>query len=447
MDNSRCIHIIGGGLAGVEAAWHIANNQIPVKIYEMRPQINTEAHTTDLLAELVCSNSFRSDDSEKNAVGLLHNEMRLLNSITMLSGDKNRVPAGSAMAVDRVEFSKYIQQKIQSHPLIEIFRKEITEIPIEFWKNVIIATGPLTSTKLAAFIKKITGFEHLAFIDAIAPIIYYDSINMKKAWHQSRYDKSFDQGNGKDYINCPLSKDLYYKFVKKITDSDISEYKEWEKNTPYFESCLPIEEMAKRGEETLRWGPMKPVGLTNPHKTKEQPWAVVQLRQDNKLATLFNMVGFQTKIKHNSQVEIFRTIPGLENAKFARLGGIHRNTFINSPKLLDIQLRLKTEPKIRFAGQITGVEGYVESAAIGLIAGYFASSEIQCKKPTIPPETSAFGSLLRHITVSAYKESFQPMNINFGLFPKLENKTKKDSRKQAYTIRAKKDFASWTQQI
>jgi len=445
---AKTIHIIGGGLAGSEAAWQAAEAGAHVILHEMRDnKRKTEAHHTDVLAELVCSNSFRSDDAKTSAVGLLHEEMRRCNSLIIAKADENKVPAGSALAVDREGFSQSVDSAIKNHPHIKVAKEEISSLPPEKWENVIIATGPLTSPSLAEDIRKITGEEHLAFFDAIAPIIHKDSINFDIAWFQSRYDK----GEGNDYVNCPLTKEQYYKFIEALIIGEKTEFKEWEKNTPYFDGCLPIEVMAERGIETLRYGPMKPVGLTNPRDPKVKAYAIVQLRQDNKLATLYNMVGFQTKLKYAQQAEIFRTIPGLENAEFARLGGIHRNTFINSPAVLDHVLRLKSAPHIRFAGQVTGVEGYVESAAIGLLAGRFAASDAGLLETSTPPATTALGALLNHITGGHYSSSigeaetrlFQPMNINFGLFPALESKTGKKNRKEAYTSRAINDLDSW----
>lgn len=435
---TQSVHIIGGGLAGSEAAWQIAQAGVPVLLHEMRPTQKTDAHLTDGLAELVCSNSFRSDDAENNAVGLLHAEMRLLGSLVMEKGEIARVPAGSAMAVDRDIFSQEMTKALESHPLITISRKEITELPSAEDGLVIVATGPLTSSALAQSIISKTGEDSLAFFDAIAPILYKDSIDFSKAWFQSRYDK----GDSADYINLPLSKDQYDCFIQALLDGDKTDFKEWEKNTPYFEGCMPIEVMASRGPETLRFGPMKPVGLTNPH-TSEQPYAVVQLRQDNKLGTLYNIVGFQTKLKYGAQKEVFSTLPGLENARFARLGGLHRNTFINSPKILDRYLRLKNYPHIRFAGQITGVEGYVESAAIGLLAGRLAACEILGHQMTLPPQTTAHGALIHHITGGANSKTFQPMNINFGLFPPLEGRIYKRDRKPKQAARAVEHLLQW----
>ena len=420
------IHVVGGGLAGSEAAWQIANAGIPVVIHEMRGVRGTEAHKTDSLAELVCSNSFRSDDAEANAVGLLHAEMRLANSIIMASGDANQVPAGGALAVDRDGFAAAVTAKLEAHPLVTIVREEITGLPPEDWDLAIVATGPLTAPSLAEAIRAKTGADALAFFDAIAPIVHFDTIDMTKAWFQSRYDKVGPGGTGKDYINCPLNKEQYEAFVQALNDGAKTEFKEWE-GTPYFDGCLPIEVMAERGPETLRHGPMKPMGLTNAHDPATKPYAVVQLRQDNALGTLYNMVGFQTKLKHGEQTRIFRAIPGLENAEFARLGGLHRNTYIHSPTLLDGTLQLRTRPGLRFAGQITGCEGYVESASIGLLAGRFAAAERLGRPLSPPPPVTAFGALLGHITGGHLvsedepgKRSFQPMNVNFGLFPPLE---------------------------
>lgn len=439
---TEAIHIIGGGLAGSEAAWQAANAGAKVIIHEMRSaECKTEAHQTDTLAELVCSNSFRNDDVS-SAIGLLHEEMRLNNSLIMACAEKHKVPAGGALAMDRHGFSSAVQDALENHTNITIIREEITDIPSSEWESVIIATGPLTAKKLAESILEVTGEESLAFFDAIAPIIYKESIDFSKAWFQSRYDKLGPGGTGKDYINCPMSKEEYYTFIDALLEAEKTEFKEWEKNTPYFEACLPIEVMAERGRETLTYGPMKPVGLTNPH-SEEKPYAVVQLRQDNKLGTLYNMVGFQTKLKYGEQKRIFSLIPGLDKAEFARLGGIHRNTFIQSPKLLDQSLRLKSAPHIRFAGQVTGVEGYVESAAIGLLAGKFAAASLAGKEMDIPPSTTALGALLSHITQNAEAASFQPMNVNFGLFPSLKQRVKKKERKAAYAKRALEDMKTW----
>lgn len=444
------IHIIGGGLAGSEAAWQAAEAGAKVILHEMRPETKTDAHQTDGLAELVCSNSFRSDDKDYNAVGLLHAEMRLCNSLIMREGDKAAVPAGGALAVDRDIFSQNVTQALENHPNITIERGEVKGLPPQEWDNVIIATGPLTSEALAKDIQKLTGEGELAFFDAIAPIIHKESINFDIAWFQSRYDKEGPAGTGSDYINCPMNKEQYEAFIQELIDAPKTEFKEWEKNTPYFEGCMPVEVMAERGPETLRFGPMKPVGLTNPN-SDEKPYGVVQLRQDNALGTLYNMVGFQTKMKYAEQVRVFRMIPGLEDAEFARLGGIHRNTFINSPKLLNGKLQLKATPRLRFAGQITGCEGYVESAAVGLMAGRMAAAEVTGSEFELPPETTAFGSLLNHITGGGNAETFQPMNINFGLFPDMDvrnergKRVKGRERKKAYSERALKDLQAWLQ--
>jgi methylenetetrahydrofolate--tRNA-(uracil-5-)-methyltransferase len=441
------VHVVGGGLAGSEAAWQIARMGVPVVLHEMRPTRATEAHKTDGLAELVCSNSFRSDDALNNAVGLLHEEMRRCGSLIMASGDAHKLPAGGALAVDRDGFSAAVTKALEDEPLIRIERGEVDGLPPADWESVILATGPLTSPKLAEAIGALTGEAYLAFFDAIAPIVYKDTIDFSKAWMQSRYDKPGPGGSGKDYINCPFTKEEYEAFVAALLAGETTEFKEWEKDTPYFEGCLPIEVMASRGIDTLRYGPMKPVGLTDP-RTGRQPYAVLQLRQDNALGTLYNLVGFQTKLKYGQQAEIFRAIPGLENAGFARLGGLHRNTFINSPRLLDGRLRLKAEPRLRFAGQITGVEGYVESAAVGILAGRFAAAERLALDPAPPPATTALGALLGHITGGADAETFQPMNVNFGLFPPLERapdgkKSKKRDRKPAMARRALTDLDAW----
>jgi methylenetetrahydrofolate--tRNA-(uracil-5-)-methyltransferase len=453
------IHIIGGGLAGSEAAWQAAQAGVPVVLHEMRPVRGTDAHKTDDLAELVCSNSFRSDDAETNAVGLLHAEMRLAGSLIMASGDANQVPAGGALAVDRDGFSQAVTARIAAHPLITIAREEVAGLPRQEWDQAIIATGPLTSPALADAIAAATGSDALAFFDAIAPIVHFDTIDMGTCWFQSRYDKVGPGGTGKDYINCPMDKAQYEAFVQALLDGPKSEFKEWE-GTPYFDGCLPIEVMAERGPETLRHGPMKPMGLTNAHNPSVKAYAVVQLRQDNALGTLYNMVGFQTKLKHAEQARVFRTIPGLESAEFARLGGLHRNTYINSPVLLDRSLQLKVRPGLRFAGQITGCEGYVESAAIGLLAGRFAAAQRLGRPFDLPPATTAFGALLSHITGGHIvsedepgKRSFQPMNVNFGLFPPMETpkvagkrlrgKEKSQARKRAMTARALSDCRAW----
>jgi len=432
------VHIVGGGLAGSEAAWQLAEAGVQVRLSEMRGGGEmTAAHQSDGLAELVCSNSFRSDDAESNAVGLLHAEMRSLGSLIMAAADAHKVPAGSALAVDRDGFSAAVTARLAAHPNIEIVRERVDALPAT--GLTIVATGPLTAAALAGSIGAATGADALAFFDAIAPIVHRDSIDMEVCWMASRWDK----GDTKDYINCPMTKEQYLAFHQGLLDGDKTEYKEWEANTPYFEGCMPIEVAAARGVDTLRFGPMKPVGLDDP-KTGRWPYAVVQLRQDNALGTLWNMVGFQTKLKHGEQVRLFRTIPGLENAEFARLGGLHRNTFINSPLLLDGTLRLKAAPHIRFAGQITGCEGYVESAAIGLLAGRFAAAELKSEAMTPPPTTTALGALLGHITGGADAETYQPMNVNFGLFPPIEGaRTKKADRKKLYTNRARADLEAW----
>ncbi|MGH1483982.1 MAG: methylenetetrahydrofolate--tRNA-(uracil(54)-C(5))-methyltransferase (FADH(2)-oxidizing) TrmFO [Geminicoccales bacterium] len=436
------VHIIGGGLAGSEAAWQLAKAGIAVTLHEMRPEQGTAAHKTDMLAELVCSNSFRSDDAMNNAVGLLHEEMRRLDSLIMSSGDTHKLPAGGALAVDRDGFSAAVQETLEAAPLVTISRAEVKELPAAEDGLAIVSTGPLTSSSLAQSIAAATGEEALAFFDAIAPIAYKESIDFDIAWFQSRYDKPGPGGTGADYINCPLDQMQYEVFIDALLEGESHDFKEWESSTPYFEGCLPIEVMASRGRETLRYGPMKPVGLTNPN-SEQAPHAVVQLRQDNALGTLFNMVGFQTKLTYGEQKRVFRTIPGLENAEFARLGGLHRNTFINSPKLLDGELRLGTHPHIRFAGQITGCEGYVESAAVGLMAGRFAAAEVLGRTGMAPPPTTAMGALLNHITSGADSSTFQPMNINFGLFPPLAQKTKKKERKPAMAKRALADLEAW----
>jgi methylenetetrahydrofolate--tRNA-(uracil-5-)-methyltransferase len=441
------VHIIGGGLAGSEAAWQIARMGIPVVLHEMRPVRRTDAHQGEGLAELVCSNSFRSDDAEGNAVGLLHEELRRCDSLIMRAADVAKVPAGGALAVDRDVFSAEVQKVIENHPLIELRREEIAGLPPVDWDNVIVATGPLTSPPLADAVRALTGEQSLAFFDAIAPIVHRDSIDMDKAWFQSRYDKvgpggAGEQGEGADYINCPFEKPNYLEFHAALLAAEKTEFKEWEKNTPYFEGCLPIEVMAERGPRTLTFGPMKPVGLIDP-RTGRKPYAVVQLRQDNKLGTLFNMVGFQTKMKYAEQTRVFRMIPGLENAQFARLGGIHRNTFLNSPKLLDSQLRLKAMPSLRFAGQVTGVEGYVESTAIGLLAGRMAAAQRLGGEQAAPPPTTALGALHTHITGGADAKHFQPMNVNFGLFPPLGTDVPRNERKPGLSRRALHDLSTW----
>jgi methylenetetrahydrofolate--tRNA-(uracil-5-)-methyltransferase len=431
------VHIIGGGLAGSEAAWQLAEAGVKVRLSEMRGSgERTPAHHTEALAELVCSNSFRSDDAERNAVGLLHAEMRALGSIIMACGDAHKVPAGSALAVDRAGFSEAVTARISAHPNIELVRERVDTLPSS--GLTIVATGPLTAVKLADSIGGATGSDALAFFDAIAPIVHRDSIDMDICWMASRWDK----GETKDYINCPMAKEQYLAFHQGLLDGEKTEFREWEKDTPYFEGCMPIEVAAARGVDTLRYGPMKPVGLDDP-KTGRWPYAVVQLRQDNALGTLWNMVGFQTKLKHAEQMRLFRTIPGLENAEFARLGGLHRNTFINSPQLLDGTLRLNKAPHIRFAGQITGCEGYVESAAIGLLSGRFAAAEVLAQAIEPPPGTTALGALLGHITGGADAAIYQPMNVNFGLFPPIEGRTKKADRKLLYTSRAQAALKAW----
>ena len=457
MSNPNPIHVIGGGLAGSEAAWQIASAGLAVVVHEMRPVRMTEAHKTDGLAELVCSNSFRADDWRGNAVGLLHEEMRRCGSLIMAAADRHKLPAGGALAVDRDAFSAEVGARLLAHPLVTLERGEIADLPPAQWDSVIVATGPLTSASLADAILKRTGEDALAFFDAIAPVVHAPSIDMSKAWRQSRYDKAGPAGTGADYINCALSKAEYEAFVDALLAGDKTTFKAWEASTPYFDGCLPIEVMAERGRDTLRFGPMKPVGLSNPHESGRRPYAVVQLRQDNALATLWNLVGFQTKLKHAEQVRIFRMIPGLEAAEFARLGGLHRNTFLNSPRLLDRGLRLTAEPRLRFAGQITGVEGYVESAATGLLAGRFAAAERQGGELAPPPATTALGALVAHITGGHLAEgrSFQPMNVNFGLFPPLEapgtgpdgrrlkGKERGLARKHALAERAIADLMVW----
>lgn len=441
MSQNHHIHIIGGGLAGSEAAWQLAQAGLRVRLSEMRGSgETTPAHQTDGLAEMVCSNSFRSDDGDKNAVGLLHREMRALESLIMREADKTKVPAGSALAVDRDHFSAGVTAALTAHPNVTIVRERIDTLPSE--GLTIVATGPLTAMSLAESIGAVTGKDALAFFDAIAPIVYRDSIDMDICWMASRWDKVGPMGDGKDYINCPMDKDQYHAFVQGLRDGEKTEFKQWEKDTPYFDGCMPIEVMAERGLETLRFGPMKGVGLDNP-RTGRWPYAVVQLRQDNALGTLWNMVGFQTKLKHAEQVRLFRTIPGLENAEFARLGGLHRNSFIRSPELLDSQLRLKRAPHIRFAGQITGCEGYVESAAIGLIAARFAAAELAGRTLPPPPAETAIGALLGHITGGADADSYQPMNVNFGLFPPMPDSIRKADRKLAMTARAGAALAAW----
>jgi methylenetetrahydrofolate--tRNA-(uracil-5-)-methyltransferase len=458
----RPIHVIGGGLAGCEATWQIARRGVPVILHEMRPERATEAHRTARLAELVCSNSFRSDDAETNAVGVIHREMRALDSLILRTADAHQVPAGGALAVDRDGFSAAVEAAIASEPLIQIERGEIRGLPPEEWDSVIVATGPLTSPTLAESIRALTGEDSLAFFDAIAPIVHRDSIDMGVAWPQSRYDKTGPGGTGADYLNCPMNRDQYDAFVDALLAAEKTEFREFE-GTPYFDGCLPIEVMAERGRETLRHGPMKPVGLTNAHAPTVKPYAVAQLRQDNALGTLFNIVGFQTKLKYGEQARVFRLIPGLEKAEFARLGGLHRNTFLNSPQLLDASLRLKAAPRLRFAGQITGCEGYVESAAVGLIAGRLAVAERLGEALAPPPPTTAVGALINHITgghieaIDGGARSFQPMNVNFGLFPPIdEPRVDEDgkrlrgpergfARKRALSARAAADLAQWLQ--
>ena len=446
----KAVHVVGGGLAGSEAAFQLATRGVPVVLHEMRPVRMTDAHQTEGLAELVCSNSFRSDDAESNAVGVLHEEMRIMGSVIMTAADRHKVPAGGALAVDRDGFSACVQQILSDHPLITLERGEVTEIP-EVWGQTIISTGPLTAPAQADMVRALGGEDDLAFFDAIAPIVHFDSIDMDVAWFQSRYDKSTDDGDGKDYINCPMDKPQYDAFIDALVTGEKMSFREWEENTPYFEGCMPIEIMASRGHETLRFGPMKPVGLTNAHDGS-RPHAVIQLRQDNALGTLYNMVGFQTKLKYAEQVRVFQTIPGLESAQFARLGGLHRNTFINSPRLLDEQLRMKARPGLRFAGQITGVEGYIESAAIGLMAGIMTASEVTSAAWTPPPVDTAHGALLAHITGGADADTFQPMNVNFGLFPPMDlvttpngkkRKLRGRERKMAYAARALESFTGW----
>jgi methylenetetrahydrofolate--tRNA-(uracil-5-)-methyltransferase len=457
---SKPVHVIGGGLAGSEAAWQIARAGVPVVLHEMRPERPTDAHKTGLCAELVCSNSFRSDDSATNAVGVIHREMRAMDSLILRCADAHQVPAGGALAVDRDGFAGAVTAALENEPLIEIRREEIAGLPPTEWDNVIVATGPLTSPALAEAIAALTGEAELAFYDAIAPIVHFESIDMDKAWFQSRYDKAGPGGTGADYINCPLDRDQYEDFVTALIEGPKTEFKDFEK-TPYFDGCLPVEVMAERGRETLRHGPMKPVGLTNPHNPTIKPYAIVQLRQDNALGSLYNMVGFQTKLLYGAQVETFRKIPGLERAEFARLGGLHRNTFLNSPKALDAALRLKAQPRLRFAGQITGCEGYVESAAVGLIAGRMAAAERLGHALAPPPHSTAIGALLNHITgghietIDAGPRSFQPMNVNFGLFPpldftpkapdgkRLRGPEKAIAKKRALSARADADLRIW----
>jgi len=456
MTKERTLHLVGAGLAGSEAAWQAAERGADVILHEMRPVRLTEVHKTGNCAELVCSNSFRSDDWENNAVGLLHEEMRRAGSLIMMAADHHKLPAGGALAVDRDEFSAEVTARLASHPRIEIRQDEITGLPPSDWASVVISTGPLTTPALSAAINALTGEDALAFFDAIAPIVLRDTIDMDVAWMQSRYDKPGPGGTGADYINCPMNREQYEAFIDALLAAEKTTFKEWEVSTPYFEGCLPIEVMAERGRDTLRFGPMKPVGLTDP-RTGRSPYAVVQLRQDNALGTLWNMVGFQTKLKHGEQTRVFRMIPGLESASFARLGGLHRNTFLNSPKLLDERLRLKADPRLRFAGQITGVEGYVESAAIGLLAGRFAAAGFFGSDTLPPPPTTALGALLAHITGGHLADtsengprSFQPMNVNYGLFPPLPDSGKRlkgvergRARKKGLSNRALLDLGIW----
>ena len=455
LSSSHTVHVIGGGLAGSEACWQLVQAGIPVVLHEMRGVKATNAHHTDGLAELVCSNSFRSDDWQFNAVGLLHEEMRRSGSIILACADKHQVPAGGALAVDRDGFSQAVTETLASHPLMTIVREEVTTLADKDWDNVVVATGPLTSEALSQFVLDVSGEGQLSFFDAIAPIIHAESIDMSKAWKQSRYDKEGTGGDAAAYINCPMDKEQYEAFIDALLNGPKAEFKDWE-HVPYFDGCLPIEVMAERGRETLRWGPMKPVGLTNPHNPTVKAHAIIQLRQDNALGTLFNMVGFQTKLKHGAQADVFRMIPGLENAQFARLGGLHRNTFIQSPKILDRQLRLKSFPAARFAGQITGVEGYVESAAIGLLAGRFAAAQAQGRELEAPPATTALGALIDHITIGHLEGgAFQPMNINYGLLPpmdapkadengqKIPLKERGRAKKRLMSIRALRDLDVW----
>jgi methylenetetrahydrofolate--tRNA-(uracil-5-)-methyltransferase len=441
---TQTLHIVGGGMAGSEAAWQAARMGVPVVIHEMRPHTGTFAHQTGDLAEMVCSNSFRSDDDEQNAVGLLHWEMRAADGLIMQTADKHRLPAGGALAVDREAFARDVTATLRALPNVTVKAGEITDLPDQgHW---IFATGPLTSTALGQAIARETGTDRLAFFDAIAPIVYHDSIDMSKAWMQSRYDKGETEEERTAYLNCPMDRDQYEAFIDALLTAEKTEFHEGETAT-YFDGCLPIEVMAERGRETLRHGPMKPVGLTNPHAPDVKPWAIVQLRRDNALGTLYNIVGFQTKMKYGAQAAVFKTIPGLENASFARLGGIHRNTFLNSPTLLDDQMRLRAKPNIRFAGQITGVEGYVESAAMGLLAGRLAAAEILGQPVPAPPQDTAMGALIHHITGGAEAKTFQPMNVNFGLFRPVDGfkggRRGRRDRYKAYTDRAKSAWSAW----
>ena len=440
---TQIVHVIGGGLAGAESAWQVARAGITVILHEMRPVRTTAAHQSDGLAELVCSNSLRSDDADYNAVGLLHEEMRKAGSLILAMADAHKVPAGGALAVDRDDFSQAVEVALAGHPRITIRREEVAGLPPADWDNAIIATGPLTSPAMAEGLRGLTGEESLAFFDAIAPIVTKESIDFSKAWFQSRYDK----GTGSDYINCPLTKEQYYAFVDGLIAGAKVDFHDWEKDTPYFEGCLPIEVMAERGRDTMAFGPMKPVGLTNPFGPK--PFAVVQLRQDNALGTLYNLVGFQTKLRHGEQARLFRTIPGLEQAEFARLGGMHRNTFVNGPRVLDATLRLKAAPRLRLAGQVTGCEGYVESAAIGLLAGLFTAADLLGRELAPPPHLTALGALLAHVTGGGEAETYQPMNINFGLFPPPPERddsgrrVKGRDRKKLYSTRAREALLPW----
>ena len=436
------VHVVGGGLAGSEAAWQLARRGVPVVLHEMRPVRGTDAHRTDRLAELVCSNSFRSDDAMANAVGLLHEEMRRLGSLVMAMGDRHKLPAGGALAVDRDGFAAGVSEALATEPLVRLVRAEVTALPSAEEGPAIVATGPLTSPTLADDIRRVGGEDQLAFFDAIAPIVHRESIDLEIAWFQSRYDKAGPGGGGADYINCPLDRERYDAFLAALLAADRAEFRGWERGTPYFEGCLPVEVMAGRGPQTLRFGPMKPVGLSDP-RTGGQPHAVVQLRQDNALGTLYNMVGFQTKLRHAEQVRVFRMIPGLERAEFARLGGLHRNTFVNGPRLLDPTLRMKAAPHVRLAGQLTGCEGYVESAAVGLMAGRFAAAEAMGQAPVPPPPETAHGALLAHITGGAAADTYQPMNVNFGLFPPPPEGTSKHERKTVLAHRALTALATW----
>jgi methylenetetrahydrofolate--tRNA-(uracil-5-)-methyltransferase len=442
-DMTETLHIVGGGMAGSEAAWQAAEMGVPVVLHEMRPKVATFAHRTGLFAEMVCSNSFRSDDDERNAVGLLHWEMREAGGLIMAMAAAHRLPAGGALAVDRDPFAAAVTERLKDHPLISTVYEEVTELPSQgHW---LIATGPLTSGALAASIRQATGAEALAFFDAIAPIVYAESVDMSVAWMQSRYDKGETPEEQTAYMNCPMDRDQYEAFIDALLAAEKTEFHEGE-TAGYFDGCLPIEVMAERGRETLRFGPMKPVGLTNPHRPDLKPHAVVQLRRDNKLGTLYNIVGFQTKMKYGAQTSVFRMIPGLHDASFARLGGIHRNTFLNSPTLLDDRMRLRSRPHLRFAGQVTGVEGYVESAAMGLLAGRMAAAEILGRDLAPPPPETAMGALVTHITGGAEAKTFQPMNVNFGLFPPIDAKGGRRGRKdryKAYTDRAKAAFRQW----